>query len=126
MMAVCKVGVVNEDSAFSVMGRVHLAGANATQSDISSIEYQIFYTDSDTAHTTATALTVSSVIFNTLQTDGRWTEDNTGYNFRHDVASTILTDPTRKYEIEYKFTPVSGSPFYLDPVPINVKGVKSS
>ena len=117
--------VVQEDSAFSVMARVEVNGANATQSDIGAISYQIFYSDSDTAHTTATALTVSSVIFDTLQTDGRWTKDTVGYNFRHDIGHGVLTDPDRNYEIEYKFTEGSNE-FYLSTFPVSLTGVKSS
>ncbi len=120
------IGVIREDSAFSVMARIHAGGANLTQSDVSAIEYQIFPTNSTTAHTTATSLTVASVVFDALQTDDRWTEDATGYNFRHDVAATVLTDPSKQYEIEYKVTLTAGDVFYLKPILIVVDSVKSS
>jgi hypothetical protein len=122
--------IVMEDSIFANMARVHADGANLTQSDVSAIEYQIFYVDSDTAHTTATSLTVSSVIYDTLQTDARWDEDATGYNFRHDVGHGVLVDPSRLYKFEYKVTLADSSEFYLlfppDPDVIQVTPVKSS
>ena len=76
----------------------------SVQADVSTITYSIYPTDSTTAHTTATSLTVATVIFDTLQTDARWTKDITGYNWRHDVAATVLVDPTKDYQIEYKVT----------------------
>ena len=118
---------VLEDSTFSIMARVHANGANLTQSDVSTITYSIFYTDSTTAHTASTSLTVATVIFDTLQTsDGRWTVDGTGYNFRHDVAATVLTDPTRVYQFEYLFTLADSSAFFLKSRRIVVEPVKTS
>lgn len=119
-------GTVVESSSFSVMARIHASGANITQADVTSIEYQIYPHNSTTAHTGATALTVSSVIFDTLQTDARWTKDATGYNFRHDVAATVLTDPATEYEVEYKFTMADSSVFRLAPVCIKLDPIKST
>lgn len=57
-----------------------------------------------------TAVAVSSVIFNALQTDGRWTRDTTGYNFRYTVKpenwSTAQVG-AKSYRIEAKLTTVS-------------------
>ena len=100
----CDTQVVYEDSTFSVLARIHANGTNVVQADVSTITYSIYPTDSTTAHTTATSLTVATVIFDTLQTDARWTKDITGYNWRHDVAATVLVDPTKDYQIEYKVT----------------------
>ena len=121
-----EIGVVNEDSTFSIMARVHADGANVTQSDVGSISYAIYYADDLEEHTASSSLTVSAVIFDTLQTDDRWTTDNTGYNFRHDVGHTVLTDPTRRYRFEYKFTLSGGSEFYLNPIEVTVRAVKTS
>jgi len=118
-------GRVREDSAFSVLLRVEHNGAAAVQSDVQAIEYQIYSHDSTTAHTEATSLTVSDVIFDTLQTDSRWDTDLTGYNFRHDVASTVFPAPDA-YDIEYKITFTGPSVVQLDPVRIAVRGVKST
>jgi hypothetical protein len=117
-------GQIREDSAFSVLLRIEHDGANAVQADIDSIEYQIFPHYSTTAHTTATALTVSDVIYDTLQTDDIWDEDATGYNFRHDVAATTFPSPD-DYELEYKVTFAGSSVVYLQPIRLVVQAIKS-
>jgi hypothetical protein len=55
------------------------------------------------------ALTVSSVVFDALQTDGRWTRDGTGYNFRYDVADTICTEAGALYLFEAVIETSGGS-----------------
>ena len=47
-------------------------------------------------------------MFDTLQTDSRWSEDDTGYNFRHTVGASVFSEANHHYEIEYVFTPASG------------------
>lgn len=84
-------GVVYEDTTFSLMGRIDVAGANAVQADISAITMYAWNKADLATELIADSLTVASVVFDTLQTDGRWAEDNTGYNFRYDVASTVCT-----------------------------------
>ena len=118
--------VVYEDSAFSVLARIHANGTNVVQADVSTITYSIYPTDSDTAHTTATSLTVATVIYDTLQTDARWSRDITGYNWRHDVAATVLVDPTKDYQIEYKVTMADASVFHWLPDPISLIAIKTS
>ena len=98
-------GSVYEDSTFSLMARFQVDGSNATQSDCSSIAMKAWNTtDFDTTVLSA-ALTVSSVVFDTLRgttavPDGRWDEDSTGYNFRYDVADTIATVAGSRYRFE--------------------------
>ena len=108
--------IVTEDGAFSVMARVDLDGAVASflQAAISSITLAV-YDVSDVSSTFATdTLTVSSVVFDTLQTDGRWNVDSTGYNFKHDIAATVFVTPGR-YRLEYLVTPTggAGSAFFI-------------
>lgn len=97
-----------------------LTGANVTQSDVSSIQYAVINDGTKEVITSLASLTVSSVVFDTLQTDDRWTEDNTGYNFRHDVDQSVLTNPDISYRFEYKVTLSSGNEFWLKPFVINV------
>ena len=122
----CNTQIVYEDSAFSILARVNANGSNVTQADVSAIEYQIFPTNSTTAHTTATSLIVSSIVYDTLQTDGRWTSDVTGYNWKHEVANSVLVDPTKDYQFEYKVTMADGSIFFWLPDPISLIAIKSS
>ena len=122
----CNTQIVYEDSAFSILARVNANGSNVTQADVSAIEYQIFPTNSTTAHTTATSLAVPSVVYDTLQKDGRWTSDVTGYNWKHEVANSVLVDPTKDYQFEYKVTMADGSIFFWLPDPISLIAIKSS
>ena len=79
---------------------------NATQAAVTSIRYWI-YSTAGTLISGPTALVVSTVIYDTLQTV-MWETDNSGYNFRHDVGATLLTDPTLRYRMEYEVTPAAG------------------
>ncbi len=119
-------GCVLEDSAFVLLSRFEIDGANATQADVSSITWSAFdVTDQDTVHASGT-LSVSSVVFDTLQTDGRWTEDSTGYNFLHELPATTFTTSGNRYRIEHKVTTSGGGSFYLTPFEVNVKAIWSS
>ena len=114
-------GCVAEDSTFAVMLRLQVDGVNATQSVLSAITWKAWdEQNTGTVHASG-ALTVSSVVFDTLQTDGRWTADSTGYNFRHDITQATFTDPGR-YVIEYTVTMTGGNSFIAGPVAINVQG----
>lgn len=106
------VGWEDEDATF--LARLTLNGSNITQSVISSIQRKIFDLDgpTPTTATDTTSLTVASAIFNTLQTDGRWTVDGTGYNFRDNVVASFFPSGDRRYRIEYKFTGSSGEVFF--------------
>ena len=116
--AVDTFGSVFKNGTITNMARITGAdAANITQSDISSGTYSVFLlNDQDADDRTATLhtdlpLTIASVIFDTLQTDARWTEDDTGYNFRHTVdvsSSTAFETAGRRYLVEYKLTPSSG------------------
>jgi len=111
-------GKVNEDSSFSVMGRVVVAGTLWTQASVSGITYKVF--NASNAEVSSGTLTVSSVVFDTLQTDGRWDIDSVGYNFRHDNDHQVLTDAGR-YRIEYEVTMSAGNRFLLDPIFVDVQ-----
>ena len=101
-------GSVFEDSTFSVMARFEVDGANAVQADCSSIAIKAWdMADFDTAVLSA-SLTVANVVFDTLQTDGRWTPDTTGYNFRYDVADDVCVTSGAKYRFEAVVTTSGG------------------
>lgn len=112
-------GVVFEDSGASLMARIKGGdGANITQASISSIAYSVFSLSTTNGVTTGTetttgTLTVSDVVFDTLQTDARWGKDSTGYNFRWDVPASVLANGDTTYRIEIKFTPTSGEAFHV-------------
>jgi hypothetical protein len=102
-----------EDSGFSLMARIQgVDAANIVQADISSIAYSIFDLADPTSATDTGSLTVASVVFDALQTDARWSEDETGYNFRWDVPASIPATGTKRYRFEIAFTPGSGEVFH--------------
>jgi hypothetical protein len=79
------------------------------QADLSGIT--VVVTDEDgTTTLTSTAVTVSSSVYDTMQTGTVWTEDSTGYNFKHRVPGTAFPAPG-KYRVEYLFTLTGGVTF---------------
>lgn len=115
-------GVVYKNGSVTMMRRVTgNDAANIVQADISSGVYTAYLLadnapDTQTAVTnhTAIAIVVADTIFDTLQTtalDAAWTEDTTGYNFRHilDVsANQAFTIAGRTYRVIFTLTPASG------------------
>ena len=93
--------------------------ANITQASVSAIAYTIWELDEDdedartavTGHT-AVALTIASVVYDTLQTGSKWTHDATGYNFAYtpviSTSAAFAKAGEDKYLIEYSFTPADG------------------
>mgnify|MGYP001579130680 CR=1 FL=1 len=118
-------GRVWEDGSFALMARIvgHAAAA-IVQADITTIERGVWnLTDDVAVEAFASIGAVSGFVYNTLQTDARWTVDTTGYNFRQDCLDTLLTkgevtseSPDRTetlYRVEYRFTPASGGKFMV-------------
>lgn len=113
MAAMVYKGVVFEDSGATLMARVMGASATAIQqADITSVTRNIYNRLSATLIGT-TALTVSGVVFDTLQTDARWTKDGTGYNFRDSIAAASFASGSTVYRIEYVFVPAVGENFHV-------------
>jgi hypothetical protein len=70
-----------------------------------------------TATETALAVTVSTSIFNTLQTDSTWWKDTIGYNFAHTIPAAAFPG-LGDYIGVYTFTP-SGTNFSIFPLILN-------
>ena len=113
------LGTVFKNGSATLLARV--AGANAVnivQADIASIKYTVYLLDEDDEDSQTAivghidvALTVASIIYNTLQTDARWSKDATGYNFAH--VLDVSTDEAfavagQSYRVIYELTPTSG------------------
>lgn len=101
-------GIVNEDSTFSLMARFEVNGSIGVQADCSSITIKAWEATDFGATVLGATLTVSDVVYDTLQTDGRWDTDNTGYNFRYDVADTVCTVAGSRYRFEAVITTSGG------------------
>jgi hypothetical protein len=117
-------GIVQDGGTVICMGRILNRESSTlaafTQSDITSITYTVSLIDDSDKDTltavtnhTAVSLTVSAVIFNTMQTPSLWTQnvDATGYNFRHTIpisTNPAFTTAGRRYKIVYTCVPVVG------------------
>lgn len=105
--------VVIEDSAAVLLARVLKAsGAPIVQADVSSISVKVFDAGEASQVGSTYTPTVSAVVYNTLQTDSRWSEDTTGYNLAIALAGSYWPTAGR-YQAEVKITPVSGDAFYV-------------
>lgn len=97
-------------------------GSLITQATTSSIKYTIYDLgygggDNPTAVTghSDVALTKGDVVFDALQTDGRWTEDATGYNFAFQPDPSVNppfpasgVEQKNQYDVRVWFTPTTG------------------
>lgn len=103
-----------ENGALAVMARVlNISGVAITQASFGTITCDV-YDLTDRSQTGDLTVTVSSAVYDTLQTgDPRWTLDTTGYNFLYMIAGTAFPEGDRTYQVEFTFNPSSGSPFYL-------------
>ena len=114
-------GTWNEDGTATIQGRVvtrdgtgaSVAGEGklALQADISSITLKVFQLDTVATETYTTTLTVSSVIYNTLQTDATWVPvvDSIGYNFQADIPASAFPTGETRYRASAKFTTSGGA-----------------
>lgn len=82
---------------------VNAAGVLLVSSDVASVTRKVFRRGSDPNNTPihTKVLVVANVIFDTLQTDGYWTRDAIGYNFRDYVPGQIFTQGGEWYSIQY-------------------------
>lgn len=97
-------GTVYEDASASIIARVlGLNGVALKQADVSTITYAVTNVRSGTSIATGT-LTISAVVFDTLQTGGPWSVDVTGYNFLHNAPGTFFPDGGETVQIDYTFT----------------------
>jgi hypothetical protein len=109
-------GCVFASSAFTLLARV-VHGVDITQAAVASITWEVF--DASKASVSSGSLVVEDVIFDTLQKDARWKKDATGYNFRHDVAASVLT-VAGQYRFQHLVTLATGDSFYLTPFVVTV------
>ena len=118
-------GSMFEDSGASPMARVvGNDGANIVQADVTTIFRTIYNAATGVVVQASTEITVATAVFDTLQTDARWTKDSTGYNFRDDAPAAQFASGSVVYRIEYKFTPDSGEVwhFWFQPSAVELMG----
>lgn len=106
-------GTAVENSGLVLLARVRNSGGDyIQQSDLSSINCAVY--DAISGNELATpSVDISSSVYDTLQTDARWEEDDVGYNFAHTLPASALSSGSTRYRIEYKFQPSSGEQYYV-------------
>jgi len=93
-------------------------GDDVQQADVTAVKYSVFEIDPcrpDNLTVVAghdnVSLSVSQVIYDTLQTGGLWTVDSTGYNFRHEInvsSAEAFPKAGAQYQVRYELTPAAG------------------
>jgi hypothetical protein len=110
--------VFRHGSAVCMARIVNAAGQVLTRASVASLEYTVYELSADdpsglvpvTGHN-GVALTVSTVVFDSLQNDGGWTVDAVGYNFRHELnvaTNEAFASAGKVYQVRYELTPVLG------------------
>lgn len=104
-----------EDGDVTEMARFQVNGVNGVQANLTSIARNIFDLSGATPGTSLgeVDIVVADSVFDTLQTDARWTKDLTGYNFRDRVPAAQFTTGGRTYLVEYLFTGTSAEKFWV-------------
>lgn len=104
-----------ENCSVTELARIQRNGSNVTQAALTSITRYIYDLDGGAPSTpiATDSLTIAATIFDSLQTDGRWTKDGTGYNFRDVIDGSNFDTPSHRYRVEYVFVGSGGEKFVL-------------
>ena len=102
------------DQACPLLFRIEHNGENITQSAISSISVVVKRVNDGSPVATygPATVTVGTAVFDTLQTDGRWEEDDEGYNFICTIPAAAFPEIDECF-VTFVFTPASGTPFVV-------------
>jgi hypothetical protein len=116
-------GVIYQDNSATIVGRVIALddGLVAVQADVTSIAYRVV-DEAGTEVVASTALTVSTVIKDTLFTDGRWNDlDDTGGNFVATIPTTAFPDGGKVYFVRVTFTMAAAGAVFTEEWPVTTK-----
>jgi len=101
---------------FTLLARVYDETRSLiTIGTVSSITWKVF--NEIGTNVSSGTMVVADSVHNTLQKDGKWTADSTGYNFAGTIPDTAIT-ATGYCRVEINFTTTSGVEF-----PIVFRGV---
>jgi hypothetical protein len=109
-------GAVWKNADAVLLARIRsIDGTYLQQSTLTSIVLTVYDSDDLTTVVYTVTLTVSSVVYNTLQAyDGiLWTIDHTGYNFKYRVAGASAFPGVQDYVVVIMFTLTDGTSFPL-------------
>jgi hypothetical protein len=111
-------GIAWEDGVCYCLARMTVVRAgsesNMLQADVSTID--VVVTDEDDTQTLAvTSVTISTSVYDALQTGTIWTADGAttiGYNFAYKLPAAALASGGVKHYAEFKFTLSGGDVLY--------------
>lgn len=109
VVSVTQAMVWEDSGAFFMADIVGNDAAAITQASITGITCKVFDSSGTSAGTPT--IVVANVVFDSYQTDARWTVNTTGYRFGYAMADTIFTTGGETYTVEFMFDPASGSDF---------------
>lgn len=99
---------VHKDTPWMALMRVRLANGDLiTQAGVSSITYQVIRQPAGTTSGSG-SVTIAASVFDTLQTDDRWDNDDIGFNFAHTIPASAF-DTLGPVRVRYTFNTPSGN-----------------
>ena len=102
-------GVIWEDTSPFMMARVFKNDGSAMlQADVTSIAYKVVDQGAPTVLVLGGALVKASVVFDTYQTDSKWSYDSTGYNFGFSLPEGAFPLGSKTYSVDINFVMVVG------------------
>ena len=109
-------GSAIENSPCVILARIRNAeGVYVEAADVLQITCRIYDAYNETL-IESIDIEPDDVLYSDMQTDRRWTRDDTGYNFAHTIPGTALPEGNTRYRIEYKIEPASGETDPGDPM----------
>jgi hypothetical protein len=114
MNEVIAKAIVIENTSVVCLARVRASsGSYLTQATTTSLTVKVFNLNDRSQSGATQTPSKTSCVFDTLQTDARWSEDSTGYNLAVPITADYLTDGNIVYQVECKLVTTDSMPFYI-------------
>jgi hypothetical protein len=105
--------IVTQQNPTVILARViDSTGSLITKTEILWITIDVFNAESG-EQTLAQTIPVVDCVFDTLQTDARWTTDSIGYNIAVPVDASALPDGDIVYQMQVTLCPLAGERFRI-------------
>jgi hypothetical protein len=101
MTAVTQIAVLERQAVYLLASLYRADGTLIVRDDVMSVTMELYRTDDGSVLAVAEEpYSVENVVFDTLQTDGYWSADSSGYNLRLRVRSDLLNAGAGLYRAE--------------------------
>jgi hypothetical protein len=105
--------IISEGNPATILARIQdQFGVPISQSQVTSISVAVWNVETSTLIATTTP-SVSSCVFDSFQTDGRWSIDAIGYNFAANIDGTSFNVGDNVFQIQATITPITGDPYVI-------------